>query len=91
MRKFDDGTARRPADLSADIADPGRLAQISDRIIERGPGIPPFRARSTSRVSRRAASYTPVSGPVLSEMRSTCTPTFSSSVSPRFMNGVCIS
>ena len=35
--------------------------------------------------------YTPVNGPVLSEMRSTLTPTFSSSVSPRFMNGVCIS
>ena len=33
--------------------------------------------------------YTPVSGPVLSLMRSTFTPTFSSRVSPRFMNGVC--
>ena len=36
-------------------------------------------------------AYTPVSGPVLSEMLSTFTPTFSSSVSPRFMNGVCMS
>ena len=38
---------------------------------------------------RTAAPYTPVSGPVLSLMRSTFTPTFSSNVSPRFMNGVC--
>ena len=36
----------------------------------------------------RPTPYTPVSGPVLSEMRSTLTPTFSSNVSPRFMNGV---
>ena len=38
-----------------------------------------------------AHDYTPVSGPVLSEILSTFTPTFSSRVSPRFMNGVCIS
>ena len=37
----------------------------------------------------RPPAYTPVSGPVLSLMRSTFTPTFSSNVSPRFMNGVC--
>ena len=42
-------------------------------------------------IANMAARYTPVSGPVLSEMLSTFTPTFSISVSPRFMNAVCIS
>ncbi len=59
-----------------------------------GSRAPPIGGRTAPdrRVAARAAAplpYTPVSGPVLSLMRSTLTPTFSSRVSPRFMNGVC--
>ena len=54
-----------------------------------GGATPPAGSTRPVVVGAPPTRYTPVSGPVLSEMRSTLTPTFSSRVSPRFMNGVC--
>ena len=74
----------------------GAASQPTNRRLTAPPGAQPTAGRDCASRWEAAPfcgadSYTPVSGPVLSEMRSTFTPTFSSRVRPRFMNGVCIS